>query len=105
MAKKDFTVNSAIAQATATAKTRKPRKEYTEEERKAYINERKTSGRKGVKMPRINCAFTPEAHEYIKIMARVSGQSLTNFIELCVREHKLQHLEQFEQAQKLIDSL
>lgn len=99
MAKKDFSkiaadpVYSTIAAATAepeTAETqevqeapkkqRKERRIPTQEEALQAMNALQTTGRKGVKLPRINLAFTPEVYEYIKIMAQVRGENLTQFV-------------------------
>ena len=71
MAKKDFStvdtssVYGTIAEATAPAADQaqgrpKSRREYTAEERLKFMDEMRTSGRKGVKMDRINMAFKPE---------------------------------------------
>lgn len=59
---------------------RKPRKTYTEEEKAAALNSQQTTGKKGIKMPRINLAFTPDNYEFIKVMAQVRGQTQTAFI-------------------------
>lgn len=37
----------------------------------------KTQGRKGCKAVRINMAFTPENHRFIKVYARSTGQTMT----------------------------
>lgn len=39
-----------------------------------------TQGRKGQKLPRINMAFTPENHQYIKKVSRQAGMSVTQYI-------------------------
>ena len=95
--RKDFSsantgrVYGTIAEATAAPdpqdtqqpqeaqQTRKERKTYTEQEQQQFRAEGKTKGRKGCKAIRINMAFTPEVHEYIKTMARVRGESITDF--------------------------
>lgn len=66
-------------QAQEERKTRKERKTYTEQEQQQFREEGKTKGRKGCKAIRINMAFTPEVHDYIKTMARVRGESITDF--------------------------
>ena len=122
MAKKDFsTINTgrvyeAIADATAepvqevqekqeTKKKYKPRKTYTEQEAQEFISELKTTGRKGLKMPRINMAFSPEIYDYIQTMARVSGITLTEFVNLAMKQHKEEHKDLYEKAVEFRNSL
>ena len=130
MAKKDFTkINTArvydmIEEATAedTAqgiidaqaeqeeqvekpKPRKERKTYTPEEARRIMNTLQTTGRKGVKLPRINLAFTPELHDYITIMSRARGENLTQFVNKIIKEHMEQHIDIYKKALEFISSL
>ena len=128
MAKKDFTqvntnrVYSAIADATAepeqevqeivetqeaqpARKKYKARKEYSEQEKQAFINEMRTTGRKGVKLPRMNIAFSPAIYEYIQTMSRVRGESLTAFVNLALKEHMDAHGDIYEKAIEFKNSL
>lgn len=65
----------------------------------------KTQGRKGCKAIRINMAFTPENHEFIKIMARITGHTMTEFANLVIERYREEHPEIFEQAKAIKDSL
>lgn len=47
-----------------------------------------TQGRKGHKLPRINMAFTPDNHEYIKHASRQLGISVTEFINNLIDEDR-----------------
>lgn len=106
MAKKDFSqVNDVIAQATTEQGKRKPRKEYTEQEAAEIAETMHTTGRKGVKLPRINLAFSPSNYKYIEIMSRVRGENLTQFVNKIIQEHREQHGDIYEKAQEFIDSL
>lgn len=128
MAKKDFTkintgrVYDMIEEATAedTAqdiidaqeeqqveqpKPRKERKTYTPEEARRIMNTLQTTGRKGVKLPRINLAFTPELHDYITIMSRARGENLTQFVNKIIKEHMEQHIDIYKKALEFISSL
>lgn len=49
-------------------------------EQAARMDQLRTQGRKGCKALRINMAFTPENHRYLKTQARKSGMTIT---ELC----------------------
>lgn len=39
-----------------------------------------TQGKKGHKSPRINMAFSPENHAWIKEQSRMNGMSITEFV-------------------------
>lgn len=115
MAKKDFTqvntgrVYNAIAEATQEpqqiGRGMSHRKEYTPEEALAFMQEMKTTGRKGVKLPRINLAFAPDVYEYIQTMSRVRGETLTAFVNLAIREHMQEHADIYEKAIEFKNSL
>lgn len=106
MAKKDFTgikageaVKSTIAEATQEVQEgRKKRKTYTDQEAYEFMQEMKTTGRKGVKLPRINLAFTPDNYEYIRTMARAAGMNLTDFVNMIIRQHMEDHADMYTQA-------
>ena len=105
-------VYDAIAEATAEPIKEKPaplprrsrQEEPTEVEIAAAREQGKTQGRKGVKAVRINMAFAPDVHEYISIMSRARGQSITNFTNEVFRNSKQQNLELFEKAKEFMDS-
>ena len=112
--KKDFSnintnpVYDVIAEAveeTPGKKRYKDRKTYTEEETAAALESLKTSGKKGVKLPRINLAFTPANYEFIKVMAQVRGQNLTEFVNDMLREARESHADLYEKAIEFRNSL
>lgn len=124
MPKKDFTqastkrVYDAITEATQEApetpevqeepkpkKRYKDRKEYTEEDAAAFLDSFQSAGRKGLKLPRINLAFTPENYEYIRTMARVRGESYTTFVNWLIKTHKDENLNMYEKAHEFIDNM
>ena len=92
-------VYDTIAEATAEPEqTRKPRKEYTDDDRAAFMAAGTTTGRKGCKAVRINMAFPPDLHDYIRIMARVRGQTITEFTNDVIRASMETNAETYEQA-------
>lgn len=116
--KKDFTaantgrvydaIEQATAQTTPAEKRIPPRKrgiEPTQEEIDLAREQHKTQGRKGVRAVRFNMAFDPDIHEYITTMAKVRGQTVTQFTNYVFRLSMEQNKEVYEQAkafQKLI---
>lgn len=72
------------------------------EEKSERMEELKTQGRKGCKAIRINMAFTPANHDYIKTMARVRAQTLTEFCNYVVEQYRLEHGDLYEKAKSFI---
>jgi hypothetical protein len=111
MAKKDFSqietgrVYDTITAATAEEKARKERKTYTDEEARALQMDMNTTGRKGVRMKRLNIAVTPDVSEYIYTMSRVSGETLSMFIVRALREHMDAHADIYKKAIAFRNSL
>lgn len=107
--KKDFSqistdrVYNAITE--ATQETRKPRKTYTAQEAQEIQETLHTSGRKGVKLSRINMGFTPSNYEYITTMARVSGQNMTEFVNKIIADHRTDHADTYQKALEFKASL
>lgn len=111
--KKDFT--KVIAEATqepqeAQEKQAKPRKQkerktYTDAEAAEFLQNMKTTGRKGVKLPRINLAFAPDLYEYAQTMARAAGISYTEFVNSVLRQHMNEHADTFKKAIEFRKSL
>ena len=65
----------------------------------------KTQGRKGCKATRINMAFTPDNHEFIKIMAKITGQTMTEFTNLVIERYRTEHPELYQEAKAIIEKL
>ena len=81
------------------------RKTYTEEERQAFMASLRTGGRKGCRLPRINMAFTPELYDYIRTMSKVSGLTLTVFLNTVLKQYMDEHREQYDRALEFRNSL
>lgn len=64
----------------------------------------KTQGRKGCKAIRFNMAFTPTVYEYIKTMARVRGESVTDFTNYVFVQSMEENAELYEKAKQFTES-
>ena len=64
-----------------------------------------TQGRKGCRATRINMAFTPENHEFIKVMAKASGKTMTEFTNLVITAYRREHPELMEQANAFLSTI
>ena len=95
-------VSASISQATSK---KGQQGKASEQEAKERANELRTQGRKGCKAVRINMAFTPDNHEFVKVMAKITGQTMTEFTNQVITQYRQEHPEIFEQAKSIIDSL
>lgn len=86
-------------------KKRKARKTYTEQEASEVRQTLNTAGRKGCGLPRINLAFTEPNYDYISVMARVTGQNLTEFVNGIIDKHRQEHGELYNRAMEFRNSL
>ncbi len=106
-------VYSAIAQATqetpatqeAPKKQRKQVETYSPEKAAEMIAAGTTRGRKGCKMHRINMAFSDEVHEYITTMARVRGETITQFTNYIFKKSIEENAEIYEKAKAFKESI
>lgn len=99
--KKDFAgmntgrVYDSIEKATSTKGKQGKASQQEAAERAAEL---KTQGRKGCKASRINMAFTPENHEFIKLLAKASGRTMTELTNDIISAYRQEHPEFMEQA-------
>ena len=88
------------------AGSRKPRKRYSAQEAAEILESgRNARGLGGVKMPRINMAFTPVNHDFIITLARMRGETYTDFVNHMVDLYREQFKDQYEAAKKLRESI
>ena len=63
----------------------------------------KTQGKKGAKAQRFNMAFTPSNLDFIRIMSKINGQTMTQFVnEIIDREREAQS-ETYQQVKSFLD--
>ena len=65
----------------------------------------RTQGRKGMKLPRINLAFSQANYDFIRVMAGIKGQTLTQYINGIIDAERERSSEVYEKAKALVDSL
>lgn len=111
MSKKDFTdiktsrVFGQIEEATAEPTRQGEQQDPSEEEAAQRLAELRTQGRKGMKAARISMAFTPDNHDYIRIMAGVTGNTMTEFVNKVIDQHREENSELYDQAKRIRKSL
>ena len=99
MAKKSFT-----EQAQAAAPVYDALINPTQEAPKVQ-EELRTQGRAGMKLPRINLAFSPTNYDYVKVMAGIKGQNLTQYINSILDAERERNSDAYQKAKAIIDSL
>lgn len=77
----------------------------SEEEKAQRKAEGRTRGAKGAKMDRINMAFYSENFEYIRIMSKIRGQTMTQFCNDVIEQHRNENAELFAEARGIIDRM
>lgn len=109
MAKKDFNsintgsrVSSTLEKATSNKGRQSTATKDEQEERAA---QGRTQGRKGCRVGRYNIGFTTDNRDYIAIMSRLRGETMTDFINYVIAEHRNEHGDTYEQAKKLIKGM
>ena len=65
----------------------------------------RTQGRKGVKATRINMAFSVSNYQFIRVMARATGRTMTEFTNAIIAAYQREHPELMAQAQALLDTV
>lgn len=115
MAKKDFsqintearsaTKGSVARSAIQSASMKGEQPPITEAEKAERLAEMRTQGRKGARAVRINMAFSPDNHEFIKVMASQTGRTMTETCNLIVQAFREAHPEMLERARAAVDEL
>lgn len=112
--KKDFTqvntgrvyasIEESIADPAEPQTQEEQQARYTQEELEAIRAAGKTQGRKGAKAIRFNMAFTPDIYAYITTMARVRGETVTQFTNYVFSQSMKDNAELYEKAKQFTES-
>lgn len=108
-AKKDFSgINTGragkVQETISTATSNKGQQgKASPQEAAKRAAELKTQGRKGCKAIRINMAFTPDNHSFIKLMAKATGRTMTEFTNDVITAYRKEHPEFEEKAAGFLD--
>lgn len=92
-------VYGAVEQATSAKGQQGTASKQEAAERAAQL---KTQGRKGCKATRINMAFTPDNYDFIRVMARATGRTMTEFTNEVITAYRNEHPEFMEQANSFL---
>lgn len=91
------------ANADQLEKALKAAKELIEaEDRKKRLTEGRTQGKKGLRLKRINMAFTPDVYHYIQVMGKSCEGSMTAFVNETLRR-QMDRDKEYHKMEKLKD--
>ena len=62
----------------------------------------RTQGKKGQKLPRINMAFQTSNLEYLQIISRIEGKSITAYVNNLVEQDRQKNSERMEAAKQIL---
>lgn len=104
---------AANTQVTQEARKTYKANEVTQEQRTADVEDmaekiaaaeaRKTAGRKGYKMQRLNISLTPSEFDYVRIMSRITGKSQTRFIGDLISREAERNADAYRKAKEIIE--
>lgn len=101
-----LTADSPAAETIAEEIPRQKKGEIPPAEIIAQAREQgKTQGRKGCGQHRFNMAFTPKAYDFITTMARVRGETITNFVNTLIENCADNNNEIYQKAIEFRNSL
>ena len=83
---------------TKNRKMQTPASREEADERMALMQ---TRGRKGVHLPRINMAFTPENHDFIKTMSAVTCQTMTEYLNDVIKQYREEYSQDYDEIIKM----
>ena len=64
-----------------------------------------TQGRKGMKLDRMNMAFSPANYDYIRVMSAIRGQSMTQFVNDIIMEDRQKNGKVYRMAKELAQEI
>jgi len=101
MSKKSFKDNNPALAFITTQEAQQPQEVQEVQEEKRKPISQTTQGKKGKKLPRINMAFSTQNLEYLQIISRIEGISITEYVNRLVEADKESRNDIVEQAKKI----
>jgi DNA-directed RNA polymerase subunit F len=62
----------------------------------------RTQGKKGQKLPRINMAFQTSNLEYLQLISRIEGKSITEYVNNLVEQDRQRNAARLEEARSIL---
>ena len=103
MSKKNFkNINPAMAFISDTQEVQNEQQEQSGQQELDAHATQSTQGRKGQKSPRINMAFSLENLEYLQLISRIEGKSITEYVNTLIRTASSIRAGEIEQAKSVL---
>lgn len=107
MSKKSFKdINPALAFITTPEEQEAQEAPSTQEVQEAQqpptTPKHPTQGKRGKRLPRINMAFSPENLEYLQLIARIEGLSITRYVNQLVEKDQEKRAQEVERAKTVL---
>ena len=98
-------INADPLQRSMALASVKPREKRTvgPEEKRQRLEEHRTQGAKGCKAPRINVSFSQTNYDYVRIMSRIKGVTMCQFVNDTLTLYREEHPELFKMARSMIE--
>lgn len=93
-------VHKTIEQATSSKGQQGTAGPQEQAERAAEL---RTQGRKGCKAIRINMAFTPDNHTFIRVLSKATGRTMTQLTNDVITAYRNEHPKFLEQANNFLN--
>lgn len=77
----------------------------TMEEAKLRNEAKRTKGRKGLSLAKINVAFPDQAYDFVKVVSKSSGLTMNEFIVAIVEKYMSEYPEDYQKAKELQEHL
>ena len=87
---------------TAAQEEKETRSTNEVQEALLVSDERKTQGRKGMKLRRMNISLTQNEYEHVRLMASITGQSMTNYLSTLIQKDAASKKDLMEKAKALL---
>lgn len=79
--------------------------EATDAEKKERAHTMKTQGRKGCKVQRVNMAFSDTNYDFLRVVAKIKGDSITTFVNFIVDKYREEHADAYRKAKEIQEEL
>jgi hypothetical protein len=105
MSKKDFSATFESLTATTEKKERAERRTADPEKEQEARAALATQGKKGYKLQRINMAFTPDNIDYLRLVSKAKGLTMTQFVNEIIDRERERNSDILEQLKAVTDKL
>lgn len=97
--------NRQISLTEVSVASKREQEPASKEEAEIRAAEGKTQGRKGCEQPRINMAFKTDNYEFLVVLARATGTTITGFTNRIIDTFRSEHADLYEKAKAFLEAV